>query len=71
MGPVGTRAAPLVPTGPIGGSQLVLKGGASVGVVSGHGAALAAAPYLNNKLNNKLSQKLNNKPNNKTAEPDP
>ena len=59
MGPVGARAASLVPTGPIGGSQLVLKGGASVGVVSGHGAALAAA------------HQLNNKPNNKTAEPDP
>ncbi|BBO57247.1 hypothetical protein CLAM6_25580 [Cobetia sp. AM6] len=56
-----------MPTGPIGGCQLVLKGGASVGVVSGHGAALAAA----HQLNNKLSQKLNNKPNNKTAEPDP
>jgi|GEM_PF-6517200 len=67
MGPVGTRAAPLVPTGPIGSCQLVLKGGASVGVVSGHGAVLAAA----HQLNNKLSQKLNNKPNNKTAEPDP
>lgn len=67
MGPVARVKVPMEPTGPIGGIQLVLRGGASVGVVSGHGAALAAALAQTTRSNDKP----NNKPNNKTAELDP